>query len=246
MRVLPNKIKIDDNGIYYLDIDDLELTELYFEELLKTNHSMSKFYLIDGNNDYILKHTPYPLIFNKTRTMNMLKNMDYMKDNIKKVDFPIGYFIENNRFTGTIIPYYDEGISIRNFLRKKCFEDLSYIYFHDVDEINNLMNLYIDMLDVIEELYNNDIVYLDIVHGGNFIIWNNEIKLIDFEPGLVKFTRNKEMYYKRMIESLCYLINCMNHRFKINDCILDPGENFEETKDNVKKMEKYLRRNNGI
>ena len=89
MRELPKNIKKDIDDLLYLDIDNINLTPLIFDELKKFDCNYSKFYTIDGNKDYILKYTPYPIILRKTRTLNMLRNMYYYQDNIKKWNFQL-------------------------------------------------------------------------------------------------------------------------------------------------------------
>ena len=56
------------------------------------------------------------------------------------------------------------------------------------------------------ELVNNNIYYLDI-HSNNFLIYNNDLKLIDFEPSFVSF---KEEDLKYLVYNLVNMINRIN------------------------------------
>ena len=246
MRELPKNIKKDIDDLLYLDIDNINLTPLIFDELKKFDCNYSKFYTIDGNKDYILKYTPYPIILRKTRTLNMLRNMYYYQDNIKKVEFPIGYYQKDNKFEGTIIPFYEKAISIRKFIYNSSLLDLFKYYNHDSDEITNLISLYLDILDILKELYDENIVYLDIIHGGNILLYKNEVKLIDYEPGYIKFTDNPNHYYKRIMEGYSNLINYINYKLNIKNVLFYSDDNFNKTKDNIKRLEKDIRGKYGI
>ncbi len=240
MKNLPDNLLKDSYNLFYLNVDNLDIHPIFFDEI-SGKEIYSNFYTIGNNRDYILKDTPYPLIFHKTRTLEMLKNLNYYGSNIEEIDFPIGYYYQNNHFKGTIVPYYPEAFSVMQVFKKYWLKDLSDFYNHDEDEIKNILQLYLDIITLIEKMFDNNIAYLDIAHGNNFLFFDNKVKVIDFEPDYIKVTKYKDKYLGEIINSLCRLISILNRKMFFYDIVLEKGRNFEETKSNVKNMEKRIR-----
>ena len=137
--------------------------------------------------------------------------------------FPIAYYQENSKLRGLVIPYYDKGISIRNVIKSNKTEKFMSLYNHSNNLEENFMYLYLEILSLLEKMYQEKISYLDI-HGGNFIIYQNQIKVIDFDPRYVKF--NNMFYESYIINKYCHLINDLNISFKLKNKLIFPKDNF--------------------
>ncbi len=235
MDELLKALKIDKDGLFYLDSKSVQITPITFED-----HS-DRFFLINGIDNYIIKDMKgYPILFNAQRIKSMLKNFYNIKEDIHSIDIPIGYYKES-KLKGIIIPYYKDSISIRSLMNTYNLNNVKKYYNHDDDAIDNIVTLYLDILHLIREMYEKNIVYKDI-NSGNFMLFNNKVKVIDFEPGYVKFTKYKEKYYEYIVYSYMHLINSISRNLCLSDCIFHPDENFDKTEEKVKELKKRIRR----
>ena len=118
--------------------------------------------------DYnIVKHEPYL----HQDDLGLIKNLHIYGKNVQKTTFPYGVVTLDKAVIGQIIPYYDNSVSLLKMLSNSSL---------------NVYTWFLKAYEIIQELYDNDIIYIDI-HGNNFLVLNNELKIIDFEPGAVYF-----------------------------------------------------------
>ena len=239
---IENQFKIDKDGLLYLDIDDVKLDEFHFNEVTSCYSPKRKFYHIDGIDDYIIKDTTnLPKYFNEHRNKKMLKNFKINQDKFNDIEFPIGYLLDKKQFKGTIIPYYKNSFSLKELSNIYEFEDLKKYYNHKDSDIYNLINLCLDVLKIIEHLYNENIIYLDI-GAGNFLVYNNTVKIIDFEPGRVYFKENKKKYLSLILSNYNILVNYIWRHYGFSDMPYSPGESFIDAEYRVKALYKEKRR----
>lgn len=234
--------KKDKNGIWYIDGKDVNISMFTFNDIVKSYGTRTHFYHIEGIDNYIIKDTTlYPLLFNKTRTKMLLKNFMMKQELFDNIEFPLGYYRNNKFLKGIIIPYYKDSTSIRKFIYLQPFESLKEYYNHESDDIDNLIAMLLDILELIHKMYQENIIYLDI-HAGNFLFYNNEIKVIDFEPGYVYFDSKNGKYYESIIENYASLVRSILRRLKFGEIDFQPEDSFIDAEKNVKLLKKTLER----
>lgn len=241
MKYLGKPFIQDNQGIFYLDSKTIKTKEFHFNEIKSAYSRQRKFYYIEGVDDYIIKDTTkLPFFFNGTRTKLILKNFMNVQNEFNDIDFPIGYFIDNNKIEGTVVPYYKNSISIKKLITIYSLEELKKYYYYDDNDNINLINMCLEILDLIERMYQKNIVYTDI-NAGNFLVYNNTVKIIDFEPDYVYFTKHKQKYYKLLLSNYTVLIDYIWRRYKYNDVIYNSGESFDDARCKVKALIKEKR-----
>lgn len=142
----------------------------------------------------------------KPRCANMIKNLLLYKDNVTLTSFPLGIVKENGIVVGQIIKFYNNSKTLTELFEEK----------QDIDPIP----YYLKILDILEELTNNNICYED-VHGGNFLVVGDKLRIIDFSEHRVKINEHfNEMYYP-MFQNFGTMVNKLNFR------ILNKEEEFD-------------------
>ena len=237
--MIPLELKMDINGILYLD------KYIKKDDYIKTLESRySRFYNLFSTNEYIIKYNLQTLSQNDIIGMkDMLNNINEVRSKIPSIDFPIGYYLENDLLRGLIIYYYNNAISLKKIFCNYSITDLFKYYAYDDNPYKNLILLYLEIISLMEELLDNKIFYLDI-HGGNFVLCNNQVKLIDFEPSQLVFGTNNNILYEKIIYILKLLINYSNCKLGLYEYIDGNIDSIMKLKNEVKKLEKRLK--NGI
>lgn len=133
----------------------------------------------------------------KPKEAEMIKNLLLYKDNVTKTSFPLGIVKENGIVVGQIVKFYDNSQTLTDFFSNNP----------DIDPIP----YYLKILDILEELTQNNINYED-VHGGNFLVLGDKLRIIDFSDHRVKINMNfNEMYYP-MFQNFNSMVNKLNFR----------------------------------
>lgn len=242
MKELDEPFRKDSHGLWYIDANDVHLEPFKFHEMCKPYSQKTTFYKIGDISDYIVKDTTlHPLLFNRIRTMNFLKYIQQKQDYFNEIDFSVGYCKDKGILKGTIIPFYDGAMSLREFIYLHKLEELENLYYRDPSTMNNLLALFLDILDLIHKMYKNDVIYLDI-HSGNFLFYKNSIKIIDFEPGYVFFDKGNNAYYKKIITNYAMLIEKICKRLGFEQIFLTPSDTFMDMEVRVKGLVKGLKR----
>ena len=190
--MIPIECKIDKLGILY--IDDLPVKErIEYCSIPFCNKAL--FYKINSTNEYIIKHHLDHL--NKRNILKMLLMFyNIGGNNLNNIDFPIGYYKENKKIQGLIIPNYPYAPSIRDVVEN---DNISKYYYHCDNDKDNVLYLLSEIFKILKDLYDYGIIYTDI-NPGNFLIYNNEVKIIDFEPKyLFKREKDKDNFYLKML-----------------------------------------------
>ena len=237
---LPLELKIDNNGFFYIKDDYIKK---YPERLINIECNgipNSYFYELLTSSNYAIKYNLFPL--NKDGLLNMLLNLQKAQRYIKNIDFPIGYYVDNYEIYGEIIRFYKNAPSLYTVTKKQDINEVSKYYYHDEDSIHNLYMMLLDILNLIEELFDNNIFYTDI-HTGNFVIHKNHVKLIDFDYQFIHFNSKKSLEMLKIIlfnyESLVYILN---KKFNMGEYSLDNPANFKDAKIMLKQMENNVRK----
>ena len=244
--MFPTGLKIDRDGLRYLDDKTLIKNNLLLDKRgldLDNKYYTYGYFAIDSSLEYIIKYCYTTLTKGQSeKYKEMLANLVRERRTVRNTDLPIGYFRERNKLAGLIIKYYKDGISFDKLLK----EDLSLLsnyYLHDEDIIHNLFLLFLDIVTNIEEMFDNRIYYTDI-NPGNFILTDNRVKIIDFEPDNVKFDeRDKRL--RNIIWLLYVFINKTIANYKLESTIRDNNASLGEVKVYIKKLEDNVRLLNG-
>lgn len=239
--MLPMEFKIDKNGLFYFDNENL-LNSLY-----PFYNNKNLFFHLEGIDNYLVKYSSKEYTKKEIlKYKQMLLFFQKLQPQFKEIDFPIGYYKEANELRGIIIPYY-HGPTLRKVSEERELGDLSKYYYQDDDMIHNLFCLYLDILDQMEHLFAEKIYYVD-VHSGNFVLDNNQVKLIDFEIPYIHFNQKARESLTTIINNYIYLVKITNRRFGIHDDLLFTEGNFSETRFLVKSLENRVRKeyHNGI
>lgn len=232
----------DKKGLYYLDSRDVKISELYVKQMSGSYKDHAHFFKIDGFNDYIIKDsTLYPLFFNRSKNLKLLKELVEKQKEINNIDFPVAYYKSFNILKGIVIPYYPNSISLSEIIWLTPFEEFKNIYNHDSNEVDNLVLFLLEILELLHSMYKHGIIYID-VHSGNFLIYNNGVKVVDFEPGYVFVTNNKGWNYERMLSNYGLLVDRICKRFGFKNIPFHAGEDFSDTELRVKSLRKRLER----
>ena len=242
MVELDKPFKKDYHNLWYLDSKNVKITPFKFSEIGKPYEDRPNFFKIKGIDDYIIKDTSlYPFFFNRYRTIRNLVKLQQKQELLPNIDFPIGYYKDKGMVMGTIIPYYPGAISLRELIFLHKLPDVDNYYYRDPNEIDNLIYMFLDILELISKMYEQNIVYLDI-HTGNFLIYKNDVKVIDFEPGYVYYSDKNHTKYERMIINYAKLIERICRRLGFKEVLLRPSDTFMGMENNIKTLSKRLER----
>jgi len=161
----------------------------------------------------------------------LIEQLSERQKNVFLSKFPTGVVTLEGRIIGQEIPYFENSITLLEYSKMK--------------NVNlNPINLYIKILDILKELLDNGIVYLDI-HPKNFMIdmksLNKEVKIIDFDSTYVKFEDNKRLI-RQQLYNYRKMIDFLNNRFNIIDEIgyFDEVDNFQDCFEQLDDMSKKL------
>lgn len=239
--MLPIELKKDKNDLFYLNNPD------YLGYMLPFYNNKNLFFEIIGVQEYIVKY--YNNDYNKkeqSKNKEMLLQFLNKQEKFDEIDFPIGYYQENDDLKGTIIRYYNSP-SLKNIYDSHEIGELTKYYYHDDDMIHNLFKLYLDILNLLEHLYSEKIYYTD-VHAGNFVFDQNQVKLIDFDYQYIAFNSHEKDNLRMMIMNYLNLIYIVNKRLEIGNSFLSEEDNFDKTRVLVKELENKVRKEykNGV
>ena len=235
---IPSTLKYDKKGIGYLDEKDIEKRQLILEKRSFYRVLRNSFYSIEGDtSDYIIKKLCEHSLFQGLKIKKMLEGFLKIQNHLSNIDLPVGYYLENEEIWGTIVPYYMNSISIRELLRFPVHDIMDY-YYHDENNLRNLLSLYLDILLLLEEMYANNVSYLDI-HQGNFVFYENQVKLIDFEPQFIRFKTNS-YYYRIILDGYLQLINGISLSLNKINLLIYSGSSFSEVTGKIKTLSKKI------
>ena len=231
--MIPLEIKEDRHGLLYINSKDLDIKEN------SINHDFNNtngyyFISIPSTDEYIIKYSKEVSKENSLLLKRMLCEFNKIRLKIDDIDFPIGYYIDDNIIKGIVIYYYKHAISLKDFSEKYDIEDLTKFYYYDDNVFHNLTLLYDEILLKHEKMFDEKIYYLD-VNSGNFVLYQNKVKVIDFEPNLMIFGKDN-YYYRRVLGCFKMMINIINCSLGYEDVMINNSENINCLKKEIRKM----------
>lgn len=237
--------KMDKRGLWYLDIKDIILKEIYFPQYVRPYGHYDErkpFYEIEGMDNILVKDSSeYPFFFNHTRNRNLIEKLYKKQEEIPEVDFTLGYLKGFTMMKGILVPYYKGGISVQRLATSYSFRDIKNYYNHESNEMDNLFSILLDILHLLIIMYNKGVYYTD-ANSGNFIIYNNEIKVIDFEPEFVFFSDNSGKHLNKSLKKYTELVNAIFKRYGLNNLVFTQQEDYYKTEEKVLELRKRIER----
>ena len=232
-------MKFDSQGLPYFNISDKGKKIIFHtpnNKNKKTNKS--SFYELLTLKDYLIKYSH--TVLDKDTYFMMLKTFKDTQDKITLTNLPIGYYEEKDTLKGTIIPYYKDSISLAEITESKNLDNLSKYYFHDDDKLHNLYILLNNILDILEELQNNGICYID-SNPSNFLIKDNQIKLIDFDPKYILYGLNNKNI-NATLTRFDDLVFYLHLHFQLDNLAIYKAKNFKTMHKHLVKLENKMRK----
>ena len=232
-------MNIDNNNLIFFDKTS-KGQEIKFEntQAKKPKQEKSKFYEVLEHPEYIIKYSQKKL--KDYDIYKMLTIFSKLKEKITSTDLPIAHYQEDNILKGIVVPYYNDSVSLYQITSTKNLNELTKYYHHDDDKLHNLYLLLNDALNILEELQNNNICYID-SNPGNFILKDNQVKLIDFEPNYLKYGLTNENI-KILLERYDDLI-CNSHLyFQLDNLPIYKAKNFKIMRNHLIKLENKTRK----
>ena len=241
MIELGEPFKKDKKGLYYLSSRDVKVSDIYVPQISNSYSHNTTFYGIEGIDNYIIKDsTLYPYFNNRKRHLELLKALTKRQDMIDKVEFPVAYYLSSFMLKGIIIPYYKDYLSLRYIIYVYPFDELTKFYNQESNKLDNLISLFINILELVIYLFDNGINYND-VNTSNFLIYNNNIKVVDFEPGFVNFNEKNSRDIKKALKKYEDLINLVLKKYQFQEKF-NSEEDFYSTEKKVLELRKRLER----
>ena len=208
--------KKDVDGLLYIDSSDVKATSLALPfQVRKPYHEHAHFYQLEGIEDFIAKDCVINHHCAPKEHLDLLKRLVDKQQEFDNIDFQVAYYTVNGVFNSIIIPYYMGAKSIQYMVRQS-FSELRTVYDKKSDDIDNLMELFAEILTLIRCMYEKNIHYLD-VNATNFLIYNNGIKTIDFEPRYVLFRNPNYFDIRKILEKFAKLVNKVLEKYNFNE-----------------------------
>ena len=128
----------------------------------------------------------------------IVSELQKRQKDIKLSKFPTGILTIENKVVGQEVHLYDNS--------KTIFD-----YFKETNMKKRPTQFYLEILNILKELYNQGITYQD-VHKKNFLIESitEIVNIIDFESSLVDFDNLRCTYDSMITNFKIYLINKLN------------------------------------
>ena len=142
--------------------------------------------------------------FNYEADAKFISELQKYNKDVKLSEFPTGVVTEGGRIIGHEVPFVD-GITLKEYSENNKNEIIP-------------TKIYIQILDILRELYINKIYYLDI-HERNFMIKDGIVKLIDFDNFFVRIGNITVSDKRLMFDYLKMMLEELNKNFGIADKI---------------------------
>lgn len=216
-----------------------------FSDLQRISNLSSKkkiFYQIKGLNNYLVEYyrNSIPKKVQK-EYIDLFMVMIGLQKKFNDIDFPIGFFKENNEIRGVIVPYYNSP-SLKTIMNSDDLFRLFKYFQQDDDLIHNIFILFQRIIDLLEHMFDNRLYYLD-VHPGNFVFQNNDIKIIDFEIPYVIYNKKERKSLNLIMNNFGSLVyDVLKHFLSFDMYLCLDDKNFKDAKLLIKTAENNVRK----
>ena len=212
------------------------VTETIYEENMLVNLSGIKtdgVYIYRSNFDPFVAYRIYKCYadygYNGEQDDKLIQELSLKKENIKLAQFPMGVVTLEGRIIGQEIPFFPYDITLFELFSR----------YKNLDVIK----IYKAVLDVLNELYQNGIAYLD-NHAKNFMINplllnDSKIDIIDFDYKRVVFDDYSPVFRKQLLENYRCMIIKLNQLQQIETTILKTDD-FDDTFSQLDEVEERL------
>lgn len=242
--------QLDSDNLFCFDIFDKkdELIKVNFEQLqYKSFHHKPKvlqydFYILSSLKNYLLKIKNGNCDAMLMHQVYLLKKLSPFKDLFSYCDFPNGYVVDNKEIVGMILPNYSsESVSFQNTCIKYSLNELKNYLLRDDDDIHNLFMIYLEILTMVEKMYDNGLLYYDI-NEGNFIFDNNKIKIIDFDFERIGFVKTKSNL-NGLLTNYLDMVNRVNGEYSLSKISSNISKtSFSSVRNKIIKLENTVRK----
>lgn len=170
--------------------------------------------------------------FNGQDDARLIQNLSERNTNIKLSKFPTGVVTLDGRIIGQEIPYFPNSVTLLDYIKIK---------YPNI----NPFNLYIEVLKILKEMYDNGIIYLD-NHPKNFMITEDDhsykMNIIDFESSFVKFDDCDRLHTNNLFKNYLNMINRLNNMLGVTDKVgeIVKVDNFDNAFDQLNEKSKKL------
>lgn len=226
----------DNNGLLYFD-ESSRGEEICFN-IPRNSEKKSIFYKFKDDPDYIIKKSLISI--NEEELLYMLSKFNEIIDMVHKTKLPTMYYKENDITSGSIVYHFEEAKTLYEISKSKKLDKLMEVYKKDDDELHNLFILHNEMLDILEELYDNGVCYFD-SNSTNFVFKDNNVHLIDFDPKYIYYGQKKK-YLLQTLLSFDGLIDKIDNRLINYDEYLYFPVSFNGFRKHLVKIENRVRK----
>ena len=168
--------------------------------------------------------------FNGYGDDKLIQKLQERQKYIYKTEFPTGVVTLDGKIIGQQIPFYPNCVTLLDYIKTN---------------INiNPVDIYIKVLQLLQELFLNGIIYLDI-HSRNFMIdlSSLDVKLIDFDSCYIQFDdtnllKRQLCNYRKMVIFLNDILNTSSITGVFKEV-----DNFDSCFEQLNEMSKILKKN---
>lgn len=205
---------------------------LFFES---SHNAESGVYIYQSYSNPVIAYRIYKTFadcgFNGYKDDELIQKLMERQNKIKLSQFPTGVVTLEGKIIGQEIPYFCGEMTLCDFFKK--YEGFSPV------------KIYRAILDVLYEMYDNGIIYLD-NHPKNFMInpscIDKGVDVIDFDEAYVKFDDDSEMLRQRLFNNYGRTINALNEMCGALHSVgqFEPALDFNDAYKQLGAMEKKL------
>lgn len=168
--------------------------------------------------------------FNGYNDDQLIQTLRERQENINFSKFPMGVVTLEGSIIGQEIPYFPDKVTLYKF----------FIEHKDISPFK----IYRAILDVLNEMYNNGIIYLD-NHPKNFLVDPTNpvsVDVIDFECSYVKFDDDSISLKRRLFDNYKEMVDYLNVICGIDLLVgrIEPISAFDDAYKQLRIMEKKL------
>lgn len=170
--------------------------------------------------------------FNGYHDDKLIQSLRERQEKIQLSKFPTGVVTLNGKIIGQEIPYFPNKITLYSLFLKYR------------DEISPII-FYRAVLDILKEMYDNGIIYLD-NHPKNFMaepgVDLSTIEVIDFDEQYVKFDDYSEKLRAQLFNNYKISVDTLNKICGVKEILGEfiPTTSFENAYEQLQIMEKKL------